>query len=145
MSNFVGRCRLTSERRCRYDGDMSDGRSPEDELRELAERFGLRLVPLRERWFEAPRGRIRAAAWTALGALLLLVPSGTLLFSVSETVGMLVAFPSAAVLFLALAVISVEIFVIGSLAEDEDDDERAVARMVSGKGVDPGRRTRGSR
>ncbi len=114
---------------------MSDRRRREGELRELADLFGLRLVPIRERWLATRRGRIRAAAWTALGALFVLVCPALLLIPVSTTAAVILAVTAAAVLLLAIAAIYVEIFLFTTPGTEEDENERAVARMVSGKGV----------
>jgi len=118
---------------------MFEARRREAEVRELAELFGLELVGRPKRWFATRRGRIRAAAWTALGALFVLVCPATLLFSVSETAAVILAVPAGAVLLLAIGAIYVEIFLLSTPDADEDENERAVARMVSGKGVRPPR------
>ncbi|MGE0028225.1 MAG: hypothetical protein AB7O78_12930 [Thermoleophilia bacterium] len=118
---------------------MSEARRREDELRELATAFGLRRVPRPRPWFRTRRGRIRAAAWTALGALFVMLLAGTLLFAVSGTTGLIVSLPAAAVMLLAIGAIYVEVFLISAPGAEEDENERAVAGMVSGKGIDPPR------
>ena len=118
---------------------MSDRPPREDELREIAERFGLRVVPRPERWFASRQGRIRAAAWTALAALFVLVCPASLLLLVSETAGVALAILAAAVLFLAFVAIWLDALVLTTPGTEEDENERAVARMVSGKGVRPPR------
>jgi hypothetical protein len=114
---------------------MDDSPPPHHIVRELMEVYGYRPVPRPERWFSSPRGRIRAVAWTGLGALLVLVGPATAVFALSETAGLALALPAAAVLLLCMVAIYVDALSGAGPEAEEDEAERAVARMVSGRGV----------
>ncbi|HTI32229.1 MAG TPA: hypothetical protein VL422_01050 [Miltoncostaea sp.] len=113
---------------------MADSPPPEHIVRELMEVHGYRPVSRPGRWYSSARGRIRAAAWTGLGALIVLVGPATAVFALSETAGLALALPAAAVLFLCMVAIYVDAL-SGAQPGADDEAERAVARMVSGRGV----------
>ena len=114
---------------------MPDSPPPDHIVRELMEVYGYRPVPRPEQWYSSPRGRIRAAAWAGLGALIMLVGPATAVFPLSETAGLVIALPSAAVLLLCILAIYVDALSSAGPGAEEGEAERAVARMVSGRGV----------
>jgi hypothetical protein len=132
---------------------MNEGPPPDDEILAMAELFGLSIAECeelraralrqgrgrrRERWYSSARGRVRVAAWTALGGLFLIVGPGTVVFAfVSETLGWVVSLTGAAMLLVALTAIVLDVRHRAVGGAEEDEDERAVARMVSGRGIDP--------
>ena len=93
---------------------------------------GGRGIP--ERWFRTRRGRIRTEAFIAGGSLLLLVGPATVAFSVSETAGIVVGIAALSGMVLAFLAITIELF--EPRDGDEDENEQAVARLVSGGEID---------
>ena len=112
---------------------MDDPSPHEHVIRELIEVHGYRPVPPRERWYASPRGRVRAAAWTGFGAFLVLVGVAPAVWFVSETAAMVLFVPAMLVLFLLFA--TLPLLSVGPPGTAEDENERAVARMVSGRGI----------
>jgi hypothetical protein len=108
--------------------------SPHDHvIRELVEVHGYQPpLPPPLRWYGSSRGRIRAAAWTGFGALLVLVGVAPAVWFVSETAAMALFVPAMAVLFLLFVTFPL---LMGPRGAEEDENERAVARMVSGRGI----------
>jgi hypothetical protein len=117
---------------------MGEPSPHEHVIRELIEVYGYRPpLPPPGRWFGTSRGRIRAAAWTGFGALLVLIAITPAVAAVSETSSIVVGVIAAAVLLLCLAAIYVDAITAAPRVGEDDENERAVARMVSGKGVRP--------
>ena len=112
---------------------MADPPPPEHVVRELIEVYGYRPALRPERWYSSPRGRIRAAAWTGFGAFLVVVGVAPAVWLVSETAAMVLFVPAIAVLFLLF--VTLPLLTVGPPGAEEDENERAVARMVSGRGV----------
>ncbi|HTI35376.1 MAG TPA: hypothetical protein VL422_16990 [Miltoncostaea sp.] len=111
---------------------MDEPSPHEHVIRELIEVHGYRPVPRPERWWESPRGRVRAAAWTGLGAFLVLVGVAPAVWFVSETAAMALFVPAMLVLLLLFMILP--LLWVGPPGAEEDENERAVARMVSGRG-----------
>ena len=123
---------------------------PDAEILAMSELFGLSIPECEElraaarrrergpeRWFRSARGRIRMAAWIVAGGLFVMLGPATVAFYyVSETVAWALFLPAGSAMLLALAAIWVEIR-RGLASGEEDESERAVARLVSGKGIDP--------
>lgn len=114
---------------------MDEPSPHEHVIRELIEVHGYRPVPRPERWYATPRGRVRAAAWTGLAALVVLVGVVTPVLTVSETAGIALALLALGVGFLCSVAIYVDVIAAARPGAEEDENERAVARMVSGRGV----------
>jgi hypothetical protein len=103
-------------------------------IRELIEVYGYRPpLPPPERWYASSRGRIRAAAWIGFGAFLVTVGVAPGVWLVSETAAMVLFVPAIVVLFLLFMILP--LLTVGPPGAEEDENERAVARMVSGRGV----------
>ena len=89
-------------------------------------------------WHRTTRGRRRMEAMVAGASLLVMVGVSPLLFAyVSEAAGLTVALVAAGVLLISFAALYVEIMSAVHSGAEEDEAERAVARLVSGRGVAP--------
>ena len=87
-----------------------------------------------ERWFSTRRRRIRVEGLVAGGSFVILMVSSTALFYVSEVLGLVVAGVAAIAMFLALGAVVVETVQGYHAGEAENENEKAVARLVSGGG-----------
>jgi hypothetical protein len=113
---------------------MGEPSPHEHVIRELIEVHGYRPpLPPPTRWYASSRGRLRAAAWTGFGAFLVVVGVAPAVWMVSETAATVLFVPALVVLFVLF--VTLPVLSVGRPDAEEDENERAVARMVSGKGV----------
>ncbi len=91
-------------------------------------------------WFTSRRARIRVEAIVAAVSLFILVGPLTLAWDrAPEPLLAVIGIPAAIGLVLSLIVLTREIVPRAGEDEEEDESEKAVARLVSGKGIDPPR------
>ena len=89
-----------------------------------------------ERWFSSRRDRMRVEACVAAGSLVMLLGPATAMYVVYEVVGVALFVTAAMTMLLALGAIYIESLLSCESDGQEDESERAVARLVSGGGID---------
>ncbi len=89
-----------------------------------------------ERWFSSRRDRIRVEACVAAASLVMLLGPATAWYFVYQVVGVALFVTAAITMLLALGAIYVESLLGCESDGREDESERAVARLVSGGGID---------
>ena len=89
-------------------------------------------------WYRTRRGRLRMEAMVAGASLLAMVGVSPLLFAfVSDAAGLTVGLLGAGVMLICFAALYVEVIAGAHSGAEEDEAERAVARLVSGRGIGP--------
>jgi hypothetical protein len=89
-------------------------------------------------WHRTRRRRRRMEAMAAGASVLVMVGVSPLLFAyVSEAAGLTVGLLAAGILLISFAALFVEIISGVQSGAEEDEAERAVARLVSGRGIAP--------
>ena len=89
-------------------------------------------------WYRTRRGRRRMEAMVAGASVLVMVGVTPLLFAyVSEAAGLTVGLLAAGVMLICFAALYVEVISGVHSGAEEDEAERAVARLVSGRGIRP--------